>query len=227
MYGIGFISFFFLSISYLVTAMTALEPSLVLLTIVTIVALVSCILFLLWKQFNNREQKPNYLLWTKVHLALELHVKEALLDVLHNRGNDTSYVGLPDDQGQLHQYLQNWWSNLPLSDKKHLNAKILKQAQKDKLFPPNGQQVDSSTWDVSLIVIIIRNCVPILEPLNGWKTPHQKDNSKGANAARARDLRNDLKHGTLSDIDNKEKFDKYFDRMTDVTTLKRRRNNVI
>lgn len=163
------------------------------------------LILIFWKQ--EAQCKPNYLFWTKLQLALDLHVKDALLDLLHNRGNDPSYNGLPDEPGQLYLYLQNWWNTLPLNDKKRLDTKVLKQAQKDKLFPQNGQHVDSSTWDVTLIVVILRSCIPALKPLNGWEKPPAGDQSKGANVTRARDLRNKLKHGSLNDIETQQSFD--------------------
>jgi len=157
-----------------------------------------------------------YLFWTKVQLALELHVKEALLYLLHNRGNDPLYNGLPEDHGQLYLHLQNWWNNLPLNDQKRLDVKILNQNQKDHLFPSSRQQVDSSTWDVTLIVVIIRNCIPALKPFNGWDNFHVGDQSKGANVIRARDVRNKLKHGSLNDIDTQQKFDDVWGELTKI-----------
>ena len=43
--------------------------------------------------------------WIRVHLALEVFVKEALIHILHNIHNDPSYKGLPTDPVDLYQYM--------------------------------------------------------------------------------------------------------------------------
>jgi len=176
------------------------------------IVIASILLLLIWTLFNrtlfNRhEDKPTYLFWTKLNLALDIHVKEALLSLLHNRGNDPSYIGLPEDPGQLFLYL----NQLPQKTKKLLNA-----CQKDQSFPSNGKQVDSSKWDVTLITAIIQNCIPELKPLNGWVNIDRGDQSKGAYVIRARRLRNELKHTNCDDINSKDTFDEFWDRITDI-----------
>jgi len=142
--------------------------------------------------------------WLRLILALEVHVSRALLDVVQNRNKDSSYQGLPEKHVDLYNYLKRNHNSIIQQLKKN---KILNEDQLDLLFPANGQ-TDSSKWDITLIVIVIRYCVNIPPPTNGWKKQLAVgDNTKSAGAIKARDLRNWLKHGKIDDVKTKAQFD--------------------
>ena len=131
--------------------------------------------------------------WLRLSTFLLGPLKQSLLQILHNTGNDPSYDGLPQDQGQLYQELSN------KHQKKLLKLKtkgILQQSQYDLIFPPNDNKTDSSKFDITLICILIRNCCTRLaKPLNGWdKYPPANDQSIAANVIRAREWRNYVHH---------------------------------
>eukprot|EP00111_Clytia_hemisphaerica_P013582 TCONS_00039922-protein len=132
--------------------------------------------------------------WIRVNLALEFCVKDALLSILHNLDNDPVYQGLPQNPGQLYQHM--------LTCKR--NTKYGQDAW-DKLCPQNKQQTDSKDWDITLIVAVIRNETN-LKPSGGWKKVKSTDQSKAAFVDRARQLRNEIKHGSAADLDTVVQF---------------------
>ena len=152
-------------------------------------------------------------LWIRVNLALEVCVKEALIDILHNIHNDPSYKGLPTDPIDLHQYL--------LRCKSKQAYKKLKPDQWALLCPISGRSNPISgrsnpiEWDITLIVFVIRN-ETTLKPSHGWskdKSPPLTDTTKGGCIDHAKHLRNDLNHGSADAISTQPQFDRYWDRI--------------
>ena len=45
--------------------------------------------------------------WAKCGLAAEIHLRNNLLEILHNKTNDPSYVGLPEDPKDLYIFFKN------------------------------------------------------------------------------------------------------------------------
>ena len=144
--------------------------------------------------------------WIRVNLALEVCVKEALIDILHNIHNDPSYKGLPTDPIDLYQYL--------LRCKSKQAYKKLKPDQWALLCPTSGRS-NPIEWDITLIVFVIRN-ETTLKPLHGWstdKSPPLTDITKGGCIDHAKHLRNDLNHGSVDAVSTQPKFDRYWDRI--------------
>jgi len=153
-------------------------------------------------QLSTNVKQHQY--WFRISLALEIHITKALLDVVHNRNNDPTYNGLSEIPVALYQYLDQ---NYRQTFRGLLKKGILNQDQFDLLFPTNGQ-TDSSKWDITLIVIVIRYCVNIPPPTNGWKKQLAVgDKSTAAGAIKAREFRNWLKHGKIDDVKTKPQFD--------------------
>ena len=148
--------------------------------------------------------------WLRLSTFLLGPLKQALLQILHNKANDPTYDGLPQDHHQLYQILFNKYQKKLLQ----LKAKgILQQNQYDLIFP-NDNKTDSSKFDITLICILIRNCCTRLPPpLNGWNddNPPAHDQSIAANVVRARQWRNYVHHTEPKHID-KQTFDtKWFE----------------
>ena len=129
--------------------------------------------------------------WIRVNISLEFCVKEALIDILHNNGNDPSYTGLPTDPVQLHQHMTRRRGNR--------NYRHLKPDQWALLCPANGQ-TDSREWDITLLVFVIKN--ELRFPNNSTLPGHMD---------KARLLRNRLKHGAVNSISTLQQFDGYWD----------------
>jgi len=147
--------------------------------------------------------------WIRVNLAIEVCLKEELINILHNADNDPSYVGLPSDPYQLFQHMQQCYQN-----KNHALHKVLRQKQWDVLCPPNQQQTNLNYWDITLLVAVIR-CELKLKPLGGWniRQLQQNDQSKGAFVYLIRELRNEIKHGSINEINTLNNFTSYWNRI--------------
>ena len=147
--------------------------------------------------------------WIRVNLAMELCLKEGLISILHNQSNDPSYRGLPNNPTQLFQHMQQCQLN-----KNHALHRLLRQEQWDVLCPPNQQQTDSKDWDITLLVAVIRSELK-LKPLGGWNIIQLQvnDRSKGAFVYLIRELRNEIKHGSIDEIDTFNKFIPYWNRI--------------
>ncbi|XP_071122328.1 uncharacterized protein [Mytilus edulis] len=72
--------------------------------------------------------------------------------------------------------------------------RVLNQAQWNLLFPTNGVP-DSTTFDVTLMICLIRNLTSIIKPINGFdKLPLPVETTPGADLARIKWYRNQLAH---------------------------------
>lgn len=149
--------------------------------------------------------------WIRVNLGVELHVKKALLDILHNFHNDGSYDGLPKDPQQLYIQMQQFKSTMSGC----LSPRVLNTDQWDKICPPNENSVLSDKWDITIIIVVIINWTNLLAPVGGWrqKMPQPNDNSKAAFVLRARELRNTTKHGSLQDVETLAEFQTLWTKM--------------
>ncbi|XP_071122331.1 uncharacterized protein [Mytilus edulis] len=72
--------------------------------------------------------------------------------------------------------------------------RVLNQAQWNLLFPTNGVP-DSTTFDVTLMICLIRNLTSIIKPINGFdRLPLPVETTPGADLARIKWYRNILAH---------------------------------
>ena len=130
--------------------------------------------------------------WVKCGLATEIHLRNNLLEILHNETNDPRYVGLPKDPVALYNFFQNNKSEIgPVKGpKKKLQ---LFPDQLAIIFPQQGNQVDSQSCDITIITALIKafitGCPLILKIVD-----------------EARVFRNNHKHGTLDDFKTEQQF---------------------
>ena len=74
-----------------------------------------------------------------------------------------------------------------------LRRRVLNNHQWNKLFPPGGTPPDSSTFDITLLFLLLTNICGLSPPPTGWHTkPTPRDTSLGANLARIKFFRNHL-----------------------------------
>ena len=74
-----------------------------------------------------------------------------------------------------------------------LRRKILNRHQWDQLFPPGGAAPDSSTFDITLLFLLLTTICGLSPPPSGWhKKPPPSDTSREANLARVKYFRNVL-----------------------------------
>ncbi|XP_066934495.1 uncharacterized protein [Clytia hemisphaerica] len=136
--------------------------------------------------------------WLRLTCFLHDPIKNALLQVLHNKLKDPSYQGIPDNPVALYQFFLNNKNTLNQLVKK----KLLKKEQLDLLLPQGGNQTFSSEFDVTLITLLIQYFTT-LQPKKGWKTknPSLTDTSLAAFVIRAREWRNFINHIDAKIID--------------------------
>ena len=129
--------------------------------------------------------------WAKCNLATDIHLRNNLLETLHNTNKDVSYIGLPEDPAALYQYFDN---NRHLIGLKGSKKKIqLFQDQYELVLPSKKQEVDSQSFDITLIVTLIRKFI-VGCPF-------------AATVEKAASFRNDLKHGTLDDFKTEQQLE--------------------
>ena len=74
-----------------------------------------------------------------------------------------------------------------------LSRRVLKRHQWNKLFPPGGIAPDSSTFDITLLFLLLIEICGLSPPPSGWHAkPSPGDNSLEANLARVKFFRNEL-----------------------------------
>ena len=74
-----------------------------------------------------------------------------------------------------------------------LRRRVLNNHQWNKLFPPGGTPPDSSTFDITLLFLLLTNICGLSPPPTGWHTkPTPSDTSLEANLARIKFFRNHL-----------------------------------
>ena len=149
--------------------------------------------------------------WMRLILAIETCVKEALKHVLHNLGNVSHYQGLPQDPKLLYQILLKC-----RQDPNHPLHKARLSREQWAILCPISQQTDSKTFNITLLVAVIRSVIG-LRPKGGWKIVLQpNDTSIGAFVFLARNLCNEIIHGSVNNIQNLQRFKHYWQRIKDV-----------
>jgi len=135
-------------------------------------------------------------------LALN-HVKEALLGLLHNVNNDVTYTGIPTNPVDLYNELAKVFVGDTLAKLK--KKKLLKDDQVERLLPMTSQ-TDSNEWDITLQVIVIKNCLQN-------RLPKQKLDF----VDKARELRNEIIH-QIAGVKNlpNDTFQEVWKRLEDV-----------
>ena len=144
-----------------------------------------------YKSLKDQIKEIEY--WLRLATLLHGPMKQYLLSVLHNKQNDPTYQGLPEDPTELYNEL----STVHNGKIKRLRKKgILKDDQLELLLPTNGDnKTYSGAFDVTLLVVLIINCTTLPAPTHGWNTlPLDSDTSIAANVLRAREWRNILMH---------------------------------
>ena len=130
--------------------------------------------------------------WIRCGFAVNVHIKECTLDILHNRNHDPLYQGLPFNPANLYTELKKHFTPQKVKD---LEKKgILKKDQKDLILPANGLP-NSIDWDITLITLVITTCLTLPEIL------------KKA-VENARNLRNAFNHASFDEFKSQPFFAK-------------------
>ena len=82
--------------------------------------------------------------------------------------------------------------------------KILNPTQWDKLYPPMPSSVSSVNFDITLLMVLLRNICGLSPPASGWnELPPEADKSREADIARLKYFRNTMyAHAEQASIDD-------------------------
>ena len=85
-----------------------------------------------------------------------------------------------------------------------LRKKILNPTQWGKLYPTIPSSVSSASFDITLLMVLLRNICGLHAPITGWDSlPPSTDTSKEANIARVKYYRNTVYgHASQASVDN-------------------------
>lgn len=127
--------------------------------------------------------------WCRLAMCTNIHLKQALTDVLHNKMKNFTVTALPSDSTQLYTFMVHNKNTLDSSFKK----RILKKDQYDTLLP-HSKMVDSGELDITLTRYLIRTFCNISNLAGIWNEPQNYDHSIAAAVFRATGIRNQIAH---------------------------------
>ena len=144
--------------------------------------------------------------WFRCIIAINYHIRNALLDILHDQ-----YNGLPRNPNDLYEKLDKDYCKL-----KKLKAKKILSEDEINFLMPSSRESNSQDWDITVIVVMIRNFYKGLKPPNGtdgWKTkkPEHDDFSLAATLVRAREIRNLFLHNVMDKFKPLSEFETQMD----------------
>ena len=122
-----------------------------------------------------------------------------------------SYTGLPTDPQQLHAALN------ALKNRNIIRNNVIRPNQWTIILPASGHS-NSKDFDITVIIVFIRNGTNIAPPNGGWNisTPHRADNSIGAFCLLSRALRNDYSHNKIPIILTLVQFQGIYQRIENI-----------
>lgn len=93
--------------------------------------------------------------------------------------------------------------NAKVTQLQKIRYKIINKSQWDELYPPAGNP-NSKNFDITLLVILLRNICSLLNPAAGWNTmPPNVDRSVEANIVRIKLFRNEVyAHVVATEVDD-------------------------
>lgn len=140
------------------------------------------------KYFNEYEH------WIRCIIAINHHIRNALLDILHDPEN-----GLPRNSKKLYNELEKEYEKGKNNKLKYLIKKKILSTEEINLLMPDSGISNSQDWDITVIIVVIRNFYKGLKaPKGGWGTiPNDDDISLAAYLVLAREIRNLFFHSVM------------------------------
>lgn len=126
--------------------------------------------------FPSTRETTNYARLCRLLVDVGSQVLRETFDKIHPPANLHSVLGKP-----------------PVNDilKSLQNRKIFNHAQWDTLYPANSSQVSSKDFDITLLMVLLRNVCGLTPPATGWDSlPLSTDLSPEADIARVKYYRN-------------------------------------
>ena len=149
--------------------------------------------------------------WLKCLVAVNVHIQDALLEVLH----DPLRGGIPSDPQELYDFFHKKEQQDKIKELK--KKRVLNDNQVALLLPQN-QRTFSKKWDTTVIFVVIINFSNLPEPTNGWFQPlDPNDFSDSAFVVVARnDVRNRLIHGTPYEFEDEKIFRPFWSKIAEL-----------
>ena len=133
--------------------------------------------------------------WIRCVIDINHHVRNALLDILHDEEN-----GLPRDPKKLYKKLDDEYNKSKNNKLKKLCEKKLLNNKQLAILRPSCRESNSRDWDIPLINMMIRNFYKNLRPpKGGWKieSPEKDDFSLAAFLLLSGEIRNIFFHAVM------------------------------
>ena len=118
--------------------------------------------------------------------SINTHLRNNLLEILHNKKN-----GLPEDPAKLYKYFDARKNDIGLDSGKCYQ---LSKDQHELVLPPNNQEVDSQSFDITLIATLITFFI--------YRCPFVEDVKNAVN------FRNKLNQATEDDLKSEKRLHK-------------------
>ena len=135
--------------------------------------------------FHSTKETTNYARLCRLLVGVSAHILRETFDKRRPPGNlDTVLSSLP-----IHRVLKSL-----------RNKKILNPSQWDKLYPAIKSSVSSKNFDITLLMVLLRNICGLAPPATGWDTiPPATDKTLEADIVRIKCYRNTV-YGHASQV---------------------------
>ena len=128
---------------------------------------------------NCFESFERNLPWLKCLVAVNIHIRNALLEVLH----DPRRGGIPSGSQELYEFFQEKEQQDKIKD---LQEKRVLNSDRLYLLLPQEKRTLSHKWNITLICVVIIYFSKLPPPTNGWFRPPDADDSVSASVVVAR-----------------------------------------
>lgn len=148
--------------------------------------------------------------YCRLVMCTKIHLKQALIDVLHNTMKSGLVNALPSDPKLLYVFM--------VHEKKTLNSlkknKIIKEDQYASLFPI-GNMININDFDITLIILLIRTFC-ITTNFSITNEPNYNDHSIVAAVWRTAGIRNQIAHYKDITSLNENEFDDFWNQIDNI-----------
>ena len=126
-------------------------------------------------------------------------------------------LGHPESPIDLCAHFANGTVYAILRKLKNLRRCVITHEQWDLLYPPVPLLPNSSTFDITLWMVLLRSICNLSSPSNGWgQDPRAGDNTLSANLVRLRLCRNRLRGHIVSTSLSEDEFNIYWQEVEDI-----------
>ena len=139
--------------------------------------------------FHSTKETTNYARLCRLLVGVSAHILRETFDKRRPPGNLDTVLSSPP----IHRVLKSL-----------RNKKILNPSQWDKLYPAIKSSVSSKNFDITLLMVLLRNICGLVPPATGWDTlPPAADTTLEADIVRIKCYRNTVYgHASEASVDD-------------------------